>query len=90
MASIFLWDLFLIGFQVITELLLPVTAEESAFSTPDPYLITQDGVLIEAKYYSTLNPKQQKLFDAFEAKQKYVADRARGFLGLDEVLGMTS
>jgi hypothetical protein len=36
--------------------------------------ITEDGLLIEAKYNSVLNKKQQKLFDACEAKEKRIVN----------------
>ena len=42
--------------------------------------ITEDGLLIEAKYNSVLNKKQQKLFDAFEAKEKRVVNGVRDFI----------
>ena len=45
--------------------------------------ITKNGILMEAKYHSKLNEKQQKLFDNFEAKEKYVLDGYEGFVLLD-------
>jgi len=45
--------------------------------------VTQNGTLIEAKYNSTLNAKQQKLFDSFTAKNKYVVNGFEGFALLD-------
>ena len=36
--------------------------------------ITEDGTLIEAKYYDSLRPKQKLLFDEFPAKKKIVVD----------------
>ncbi|MCF6174138.1 MAG: ATP-binding protein [Victivallaceae bacterium] len=36
--------------------------------------ITDDGLLIEAKYYDAMWPKQQLLFDAYPAKDKLVID----------------
>lgn len=47
--------------------------------------ITQKGILIEAKYHSKLNEKQQKLFDSFRAKEKYVVDGYEGFALLDDL-----
>ena len=45
--------------------------------------ITEDGILLEAKYNSKLNEKQQKLFDSFDAKEKYVLNGFEGFALLD-------
>ena len=45
--------------------------------------ITEDGILIEAKYNSKLNEKQKKLFDGFEAKEKYVLNGFEGFALVD-------
>ena len=45
--------------------------------------ITHNGILIEAKYHSKLNDKQQKLFDRFAAKEKYVLNGYEGFALLD-------
>lgn len=42
--------------------------------------ITQDKVLIEVKYKSTLNEKQQKLFDTTEASRKIIIDGCSAFL----------
>lgn len=36
--------------------------------------ITEDGALIESKYYDSLRPKQQALYDKFTAKSKMVVD----------------
>lgn len=47
--------------------------------------ITQDGILIEAKYNSKLNDKQQKLFDSFNAKEKLVINGFDGFVLLDRM-----
>jgi len=44
--------------------------------------ITEDGMLIEAKFNSVLNAKQQKLFDKFEAKKKLVVNGVDGFMKL--------
>ena len=44
--------------------------------------ITKNGQLIEAKYNSKLNIKQQKLFDSFDAKEKIVVNGVNGFLQL--------
>jgi predicted AAA+ superfamily ATPase len=49
--------------------------------------VTENNVLIEAKLNATLNAKQQKLFDAFEAKAKYVANGLAGLMELDAVTG---
>ena len=46
--------------------------------------ITQNSILIEAKYHSRLNDKQQKLFDSFGAKEKYVLNGYEGYVLLDE------
>jgi predicted AAA+ superfamily ATPase len=45
--------------------------------------ITQNGILLEAKYNSKLNDKQKKLFDAFDAKEKHVINAYEGFALLD-------
>lgn len=42
--------------------------------------ITEDKVLIEAKYNSTLNTKQQKLFEKIEANKKIIIDSIESFL----------
>ena len=44
--------------------------------------ITQEGVLIEAKFNSVLNAKQQKLFDKFESKKRLVVNGVDGFMKL--------
>ncbi len=44
--------------------------------------ITKNGQLIEAKYNSKLNIKQQKLFDSFDAKEKIIVNGVNGFLQL--------
>lgn len=49
--------------------------------------VTQNGTLIEAKHNSTLNAKQQKLFDSFMAKNKYVINGFEGFALLDALDG---
>ena len=49
--------------------------------------ITQDGILIEAKYNSALNEKQKNLFDSFSAKNKYVVNGFEGFSLLDALDG---
>jgi len=41
--------------------------------------ITEDGLLIEAKYNSVLNKKQQKLFDKFQTKKKIVVNGVKDF-----------
>jgi len=41
--------------------------------------VTDDGELIEAKYNATLNPKQQKLYDAFETAEKKVLNGVDDF-----------
>ncbi|MEA3455676.1 MAG: ATP-binding protein, partial [Campylobacterota bacterium] len=48
--------------------------------------ITQNGILLEAKYNSKLNEKQQKLFDSFDAKEKYVLKGFEGFALLDTLV----
>lgn len=45
--------------------------------------MTENKTLIEVKYKSTLNEKQQKLFDATEANKKIVVDGYRAFLEMD-------
>ena len=45
--------------------------------------ITEDKTLIEVKYNSTLNQKQQKLFERIEAKHKIVIDSVESFLSID-------
>ena len=47
--------------------------------------ITQSGILLEAKYNAKLNEKQQKLFDSFKAKEKYLLNGYEGLALLDEV-----
>ena len=42
--------------------------------------ITEDKVLIEVKYNSTLNEKQQKLFESTEANEKMVVDSFDAFM----------
>jgi len=42
--------------------------------------ITEDKTLIEAKYNSVLNEKQEKLFERFDAKEKVVIDSIGAFL----------
>jgi len=44
--------------------------------------ITADGLLIEAKYNSVLNSKQQKLFDEFKCQEKRVVNGVRDFMKL--------
>jgi len=44
--------------------------------------ITENGLLIEAKFNSILNEKQQKLFDKFETKEKLVINGVDGFMKL--------
>ena len=44
--------------------------------------ITENGLLIEAKFNSVLNEKQQKLFDKFETKEKLVINGVDGFMKL--------
>lgn len=44
--------------------------------------ITEDKTLIEVKYNSILNEKQQKLFDKFQANKKIVIDSAQKFLAI--------
>lgn len=45
--------------------------------------ITKNGILVEAKYHSELNDKQQRLFDSFEAKMKYILNGYEGYTLLD-------
>ena len=44
--------------------------------------MTQDKILIEVKYNSILNQKQQKLYDTTEANQKIVVDSIESYLKL--------
>ena len=44
--------------------------------------MTQDKILIEVKYNSILNQKQQKLYDTTEANQKIVVDSIKSYLEL--------
>lgn len=46
--------------------------------------ITRDGILIESKYYSKMNEKQKKLFEEFEANEKYVIDDVKKLKILEE------
>ena len=39
--------------------------------------ITNDGILIESKYNSSLNEKQLKLYNDFKAKEKYIIDSVK-------------
>ncbi len=45
--------------------------------------MTENKTLIEVKYKSTLNEKQQKLFDDTQASKKIVVDGHRAFLEMD-------
>ena len=45
--------------------------------------MTEDKILIEAKYNSTLNDKQEKLYNSIEANQKIVVDSIKSFLVID-------
>ncbi len=45
--------------------------------------MTEDKTLIEAKYNSTLNDKQEKLYNSIEANQKVVIDSVKSFLAID-------
>jgi len=44
--------------------------------------------LIEAKHNSTLNEKQQKLFDSFKPNKKFIANSFKGFMKLDQELAI--
>ncbi|MDC7243772.1 MAG: ATP-binding protein [Sphaerochaetaceae bacterium] len=46
--------------------------------------VTQDKILIESKYYSEMNEKQQRLFDEFESDKKYVINDVKKLRILDE------
>lgn len=46
--------------------------------------ITRDGILIESKYYSEMNGKQKKLFEEYEANEKYVIDDVKKLKILEE------
>jgi len=45
--------------------------------------ITENKTLIEAKYNSTLNDKQQKLYSSIDANKKVVIDSVKSFLEMD-------
>ncbi len=45
--------------------------------------MTENKILIEAKYNSTLNDKQKKLYDSIEARKKIVVDSIKSFLAMD-------
>lgn len=42
--------------------------------------ITEDKTLIEAKYNSVLNEKQQRLFEAYECNDRFVIDSPKAFI----------
>ena len=46
--------------------------------------MTENKTLIEAKYNSTLNNKQEKLYASIEANQKVVIDSVKSFLAVDK------
>ncbi len=46
---------------------------------------TENKILIEAKFYSELNEKQQKLFDSFPAEKKVVIDEVEKISVIDEI-----
>jgi uncharacterized protein len=46
---------------------------------------TEDKILIEAKYYSEMNKKQEKLFLEYPAKKKIVIDSVDKLVALDEL-----
>jgi len=46
--------------------------------------MTENKTLIEAKYNSTLNNKQEKLYASIEANQKVVIDSVKSFLAIDK------
>jgi len=48
--------------------------------------ITEEQILLEAKYHASLNEKQQKLYDSFPAVKKYVLNGFEGYEMLDTVL----
>jgi len=47
--------------------------------------MTEDKTLIEAKYNSTLNDKQEKLYNSIEANEKVVIDSVKSFLAMDTI-----
>ena len=47
--------------------------------------ITDDGILIESKFYSELNEKQRKLFDTFPAEKKLIIDSVERLALLNEL-----
>ena len=46
---------------------------------------TQDKILVEAKYDTKLNPKQEKLFKEFKANKKFLIDSVLKTLELKEI-----
>jgi len=48
--------------------------------------MTEDKTLIEVKYNSLLNQKQQKLYDTIDAKKKIVVDSVNSFLELENII----
>ena len=47
--------------------------------------ITEDKILIESKFYSELNPKQEKLFNQYPANKKLVIDSVEKLSELNEI-----
>jgi len=54
-------------------------------NTTEIDFITEDKILIESKFYSQLNEKQQKLYDEYPASKKYVIDSVESLSILNEL-----
>ncbi len=54
-------------------------------NTTEIDFITEDKILIESKFYSQLNEKQQKLYDEYPANKKYVIDSVESLSVLNEL-----
>ena len=47
--------------------------------------LTEDKILIESKFYTELNQKQEKLFMSYPAKKKLVIDSVEKIAELNEI-----
>ncbi len=47
--------------------------------------ITEDGVLIESKFYGALNDKQKKFFNDYPARKKLIIDSVESLIELNEI-----
>ena len=54
-------------------------------NTTEIDFITEDKILIESKFYSQLNERQQKLYDEYPASKKYVIDSVESLSVLNEL-----